>query len=263
MSRSLSPTKERIALIDADGILYAAALAGETTCDGEQMQMLDISYVYKDCLKRIQKQVDWTGADQAFICLSDRTVFRTDILPTYKAKRKATPRPLLLDELRSMVSELAPYKVMLVKNLEADDVCGIASGNLQAAGKEPVIVSPDKDMRTIPGLLLVPPKAGLKPKIEEITEDMADRFHMMQTLMGDVTDNYVGCPGVGAAKAEALLAIFDDACQVERWNAIVAEYERRGFTEADALIQARVSRILRVSDWDTVKKEVRLWDAPR
>jgi DNA polymerase I len=256
-------SNKRIALVDADGILYAAALGGETTCEGEQLQLLDSGYVYKDCLKRIERAIEWTGADQAFVCLSARTVFRKDILPSYKAQRKATPRPLLLDELRAMMSELSPHKVMLVDNLEADDVCGIASGNLQAAGKDPVVVSPDKDMRTIPGKLLVPPRKGLKPKIETITLDMADRFHMFQTLTGDVTDNYVGCPGVGPAKAEKLLAIFDDACPIERWEAIVAEYERKGLTEEDALVQARVSRILRNTDWDTKKKEVKLWNAPR
>jgi hypothetical protein len=43
--------------------------------------------------------------------------------------------------------------------------------------------------------------------MHEITEAQADRFHMIQTLTGDVTDGYPGCPGIGPVKAEQILNV--------------------------------------------------------
>lgn len=255
---------KRIALVDADGILYAAAAKGEVICDGEQLQLLDISVVFKDALSRIEETVSWAKADDAFIILSDRRNFRTDILPSYKGNRKPSKRPLLLDELRKLMAEEAPYKVMLIKGLEADDVCGIAAGQLQKAGNVTVIVSPDKDLLQIPGWVLTPLPGG-KRVLAEITEAAADRWHLMQTLTGDQTDGYKGCPRWGPRKAGNLMDQLDadGASPAERWAAVVAAYAGAGLTEEDALVQARVSRICRVSDWDPINKEVILWEPQR
>lgn len=255
--------RKRIALVDADGILYASALKGETLCDGKQLQLLDIDYIYKDCLERIETQVKWTGANDAFICLSDRRNFRYDILSTYKGNRKQSLRPIMLDELRAMVIELAPYRVKLIPGLEADDVCGIAQGQLQRHGIDPVIVSPDKDMLTIPGYVMTPkPGSSKKPELVNNSEEAADRWHMYQTLIGDVTDNYKGCPSCGPVTAERLLKEFDGQSPALRWAAIVDLFVEKGATPEDALQQAQVSRILRVTDWDPVKKEPILWQPP-
>lgn len=260
--------RKRIALIDADGILYAAALAGETSCDGTQLQLLDVEYLYRDCLKRIERLIDEVEADDAFIILSDRRNFRYTIFPEYKANRKDGPRPLMLDDLRAMVVEEAPYKTWLIEGLEADDVCGIAAGTLMKAGRETVIVSPDKDLLQIPGLVYqtIPTNSRTKGKREIVlvTEEDGDDFHMKQTLMGDTVDGYKGCPGIGPVKARKLIARWkaEQLTPAERWEEIVKLYEASGLTSDEALVQARVSRILRVSDWDPVKKEPVLWTPP-
>jgi hypothetical protein len=256
--------RKRIALIDADGILYACALRGETTCDGEQLQVLDLGHVYKECMERIEALVDEVEADDAFVILSARRTFRLDILPSYKSNRKGGPRPLLLDELRAlMMAPKAPYKAMLIQDLEADDVCGIAAGTLQRAGKEPVIVSPDKDLLQIPGLVFqsLPTNSRTRGKREivEVTEQSGDDFHLRQTLSGDPVDGYKGCPGIGNVKARKLVESFVDLTPRERWVEIVRCYAEKGLTEGEALVQARVARILRVSDWDPVKKVPLLW----
>jgi DNA polymerase-1 len=81
---------------------------------------------------------------------------------------------------------------------------------------------------------------------------------MFQTLVGDTSDGYKGCPGVGKVKAEKLLI---DAMEngVPLWTVVKAQYEAKDLTEADALTQARLARILRWSDWDNEKKEPILW----
>ena len=43
------------------------------------------------------------------------------------------------------------------------------------------------------------------------------------------------------------------------WQSVVELFESKGFTEEDALLQARVARILRYEDYDFEKKEVILW----
>lgn len=259
-----------IALIDADGLLYAAALQGQMNMDGEDkpIAMTSVEYVFKDACKRIETEVAAVekamarDVDEVFICLSDRRNFRYDILATYKGQRKASDRPILLDGLRKMFDEEAPHTVMLIEGLEADDVCGISAGTLQKAGAVTVIVSPDKDLATIPGYVLCKHKG--QHILTLVTQRMADNWHMQQALMGDTCDNYKGCPGWGARKAGDLVDLMDLAglSPAERWAQFVAVFVECGLTEEDALVQARVSRILRVEDWDAQTKEVRLFNFP-
>jgi len=46
------------------------------------------------------------------------------------------------------------------------------------------------------------------------------------------------------------------------WSAVVDAYESKGLTEEDAVMQARMARILRAEDWDFGKKAPRLWCPP-
>jgi hypothetical protein len=270
---------KRIALIDADGILYAAALNGETPIgdNGEVLQLLPLEVIYRNALSRIEEQVGWAKAEDAFIILSDRRNFRTDILKPgmigspgklgYKGQRKASARPKTLDGLRNLMTEEAPYKVMLIKGLEADDVCGIAAGQLQKAGNHTVVVSPDKDLLQIPGEVCTPYRNGrgpLKRMTSVVTEESANHWHQAQTLQGDTCDNYSGCPGWGPSNASYFL----DACygagltQAEIWEEIVQCFLMKGLTREDCLVQAQVSRILRLTDWDAEKKEPILFQFP-
>ena len=250
------PAAKRIGLVDADGILYAAALDGQVVVDGEPLQLLDDEEIFKRCLERIEAQTDMLGdCPQVFICLSDRVNFRKSILPSYKGNRKGSARPVRLDALRAMIVERdILFPVFLISGLEADDVCGIMSTKFQEDGYEACILSPDKDMLTIPGMSLTP-----KGELSIITQERADREHLYQALIGDTTDNYKGCPGIGPVKADRLLDAVEMFPGEDVWDFIVSAFEDAGLTEEDALVQARVARILRVSDWDFEKKEVILW----
>src|SRR3546814_8955273 len=63
-----------------------------------------------------------------------------------------------------------------------------------------VIVSEDKDMQTLPNV-----KIWRQDKLVETTAESAENFWLYQTLMGDSTDGYKGCPGCGPKSAEAIL----------------------------------------------------------
>ena len=84
---------------------------------------------------------------------------------------------------------------------------------------------------------------------------------MLQTLIGDTADNYKGLPGVGKVGAEKI--INQDMSYTDMWQAVVEAYKSKGYTEKDALIQARVSRILRHCDYDYKYKKPILWNIDR
>lgn len=73
---------------------------------------------------------------------------------------------------------------------------------------------------------------------------------------------------MGSKKAEAILEAaltkenherFGGCANDALWHAVKTAYESKGLTEADAIKQARLARILRNEDWDAVKKEPILW----
>lgn len=257
------PVEKRVGLIDADGILYAAALNGQIDMDGEALPLLDAETIFKDALSRADHWASWLGdVGEVFLVLSARDNFRYKVLPTYKGNRKTGERPLALDELRArFIAEDHPggYSVMLIDGLEADDVCGIASTTFQARGYEAVIISPDKDLLTIPGMVLTPKARGVV--FSELTEERAAGYHLYQTMIGDTTDHYKGIPGVGPKKAAELLDTFEDP--KDRWEAMVALAAEKGLTEEELLVQARVARILRAKDWDATLKAPILWSPER
>jgi DNA polymerase-1 len=147
----------------------------------------------------------------------------------------------------------------LKPKLEGDDVMGILSTWRKMKG-EKIIVSIDKDMKTIPGLYC----RDLTLGVVEITEQEADYWHLYQTLIGDTTDGYKGCPGVGPKKAVDLIGTAEEplySSVQEAWETIVVPaYEKAKLTEADALQQARVARILRASDYDFKNQQPILWN---
>lgn len=147
------------------------------------------------------------------------------------------------------------YRTYERPDLEGDDVLGILSTSPKIIRGEKVIVSLDKDLKTIPGLI-----CDMKDfEISEISEAEADYMHMYQTLTGDTADGYSGCPGVGPKNAEKLLADTDGTYQT-MWPVVVGQYQKKGLSEEEALIMARVARICRRDDYDFQRKEVILWN---
>ena len=112
-----------------------------------------------------------------------------------------------------------------------------------------IIVSDDKDMKTIPTRLYRP----ISGESLDISQQEADKNFLTQALTGDSTDGYKGLSGVGIKKAEVILGARP------HWGAVEAAYLKAGYTKEEALTQARLARILRSGDWDYDKKEVKLW----
>ena len=73
-------------------------------------------------------------------------------------------------------------------------------------------------------------------------------------MAGDSTDGYGGVPGVGLITAQKLLDKHG-----ESWETVVDVYESKGLTADDALLTARLARILRHNEYDRETQEIKLW----
>lgn len=247
---------KRTLLIDGDIIAYKAATAVEKVIEwepGEFSTTASLPEAQEIVDTEIANLVEKLDASDHRIALTDSdNNFRKQIFPAYKAKRGK--KPMVMKALKAWL--VAERKALLIPTLEGDDVLGIMATHPAYKG-EKIIVSIDKDMQSIPGLVFNPAK-DKKPR--EITEQQADRFHLIQTLSGDATDEYPGCPGIGKVRAARILdAVAPGEYPRLLWEAVVKEFKKAGFGEEYALTQARVARILRAEDYDSEAKKVRLW----
>jgi DNA polymerase I len=246
-------------LIDGDQFLFKATAAVEHEIRwDEQNHVLYSNEVeawgnFEGMLKRIFERFE-VEPYQAILCFTSSPSFRAKLYPEYKAHRQ-TRKPLCYGLLRKKCEEF--YAVQAVAGLEADDVMGILA--TAPNGLESIIVSEDKDMKTIPT------SVWDGKDLITYTEAEANYWHLYQTLVGDKVDGFSGCPGVGPVKAEKILDTteWEDGGKVAneypKWPRVVEAYKKAGLTEEDALLNARLARILRWSDWDLEKKEPILW----
>jgi 5'-3' exonuclease len=257
-------------LIDADIVAYKIAAANEQRINwgvdeetGEEITSHIVNEDVEDIHLQLQQAIDKfmvdTEADDFLICLSDDNYnWRKKVLPSYKQHRKESIRPEWLYPAKDYLAEAFPsYRR---NTLEADDVMGILSTHPKLVAGRKIIVSEDKDMKTIPGWLYNPGK-DRKPRL--VSEYEANLYHMEQTLTGDATDGYKGCPGAGPKAFLKLLEGWEEGNWVELWNRIVGVYESKDLTEKDAITQARVARICRHTDYNFTDKEVIYWNPPK
>jgi DNA polymerase-1 len=251
-----------VLLIDADIIIYQQACVNEQEIEWSEDEKT-ITLTPELGQAAIDDTIaHWTEKFEAkyvYCCLGSSNNFRKQLMPEYKHFRKKQKPPLLRYELVNYVS--MNHNVISWDTLEADDVMGIMStGPLLADLGTPLIISIDKDMKSIPGWLYNPNKAD--DGVVEVSEEDADYWFYLQVLMGDPADGYKGIPGVGIKKAEKILYEVTGklGCSELYWDVIVEAYEEKGLTEDDAILNARMARILRWEDYDYNNKEVKLWN---
>lgn len=243
------------ALIDADVIVHRSAAAAEFKIDwegdGNVERTVSDEQAAETAIGMTKQWVEQAGCTEAILCFSHPVRFRQNeaVYPPYKTNRTAI-RPAAFQAVVAALEK--HFRFVRLPWLEADDVMGI----LSTAGKvpDPVVVSIDKDLASIPGRLFNPMKDN-KPR--RITPYMADVSWLRQTLTGDPGDGFYGVPGIGPKKADKILEAADGIL-THIWDAIVATYESKDMSEEDAIRQARCARILRAPDYDS-EKGIRLW----
>ena len=244
--------KERVAVIDADILLYKACRVAEEEVNwGDDQWVLwsDLNKVKTIIDDQVSLIVEEMEADRSILCFSDKKNYRKEINPEYKANRRGGRKPLCFQGALQYCKDTYPFRQFT--SLEADDVIGIIA-TTESDKNEYVIVSEDKDLLTVPGL-----HWDLKSKeVYSLSEDEADFNFFAQTLTGDTVDNYKGCPNVGKVTAEKLLKSVEPK---DLWETVVTRYEKAGLKEQDAILNARMARILRKCEYNRTTEEVKLW----
>jgi DNA polymerase-1 len=239
-------------LIDTEGFLVPAAKAAEYAYEWE-LGNWRMGCRHDEAMAYfMDKLADIRAFDPSLpitLCFSSARSFRYGIWPEYKSNRKSEQKTPGWPELVAAVKRLAissGWDVVTLENVEADDALGIL------AGPDDFMASVDKDLLTVPGRHLRNGELVIQAKTE------ADRCFFTQTLVGDRSDHYPGCPGIGEKKAETLLAGFAEEHWM--WGAVLVAYVKAGQTVDQALAQARCARILRPGEYDFETQTPRLWN---
>ena len=240
-------------LIDADWLIYNSCCACEEDTRWNEWQHQLTSDV-RDCLSLIENRLDVykniaENKHDIVMCFTSYPTFRHEIFPEYKINRIGKRKPLALKSVIKEVKER--YETVAYENLEGDDVLGLLATN--GRYKDPIIVSVDKDMRTLPCKLIA------DDSIEHITNKKADRHWFEMSLAGDAGDGILGIKGMGMVTASKTLANTPDTKEA-LWSKVQETYTKKGYTIADAILNARLTRILREGDYDYNTGEVKLWN---
>jgi len=236
-------------LIDGDLFLYKACSAAEFECNVEgdvwylSTNLQQAKDVWNSILDGIKRELE---SDDLVIVFSGKDDFRRSLCPNYKGNRKGKRKPMGYPAMVEFIHATYGSKAVSMPCLEADDYMGILATT--PGSVERIIVSDDKDMKTIPGRLF---RLG---GLSTISVDEANLSWLMQTLIGDATDGYKGCPGVGEVKATTILGKPGNP-----WENVRQAFLKAGLTEEDAILQARLARILKYDDWDASAKQPILW----
>ena len=232
-------------LIDADFTVYKCCAAAETEIDfGDDVIVVTskFSEAYACVMREIKKiQRHFGSFDDIILFFSSPDNFRKKIQGDYKGHRNRKKPCAYKRVINKLKTE---FEVITMPTLEADDAMGIY------ATKYPgnIIVSPDKDMRQIPGMLynfeestLIKPEEGAK-------------WHLVQSAAGDNTDGYSGIPGIGIKRATQM---FEE--KGWSWKTLRDAFKEKGLSEDIALMNARLAKILTTDDYDHEKGEPVLW----
>ncbi len=144
--------------------------------------------------------------------------FRHEAFPEYKAQREETPEdirhsvPIIKQLMQAM-----HIPCLQVDGFEADDVIGTLAIQAGAKGVETYMLTPDKDY----GQLVRDNVFQFRPRhgggYEKLgPSEVCAKYGITNTsqvidllaLMGDSSDNFPGCPGVGEKTAAKLIAQF-------------------------------------------------------
>ena len=232
-------------LVDADYIVYKSCAGAETEIDwGDDVIMVTskFSEAYNNTKRELSKiENAFFSSTDTILFFSDSVNFRKSILDSYKGHRNRK-KPCGYRRVIEALKE--EYEVIRMDTLEADDAMGIYA----TLHHGHTIVSPDKDMRQIPGSLY-----DLN-EVKVVSPEEGYKWHLVQTLAGDQTDGYGGVPGIGVKRA---INLFETNGYT--WKTVLSAFAEKDLGEDIALQNARLAKILTCDDYDLARKRPILW----
>lgn len=145
--------------------------------------------------------------------------FRHEMYKEYKAQRPPMPEDIrnAIPFIKQIIQGFNIVDID-VPGYEADDVIGTLAKKAEAKGFTVYMMTPDKDYAQLvsPNIFMYKPKRSGKEVevwgVPEIMEHFGvshpDQIIDLLGLMGDVSDNIPGCPGIGPKSAQKLIASF-------------------------------------------------------
>ncbi|GCE65715.1 5'-3' exonuclease [cyanobiont of Ornithocercus magnificus] len=237
-------------LVDADVILYSACLSAEYDLEYNEYLTVVASY-FDDARRHVERQLHYIKRrfdaqnSNLILFFSGENNFRKELSTQYKSQR-LRKKPCGYWRLLKYLE--GTYHTQRWPRIEADDAIGIYATS--APPYTCIVISPDKDLRQIPGQLFNPNTNELS----HISPTDGARWHLIQTLAGDRSDNYPGCPGLGASRATSLLDK-----KGYSWQNVVKAFALKNLDQDTALLNARLARILTKNDYDFKLQRPILW----
>lgn len=177
----------------------------------------------KRSLLGVEQAMDEAGVefDRLELYLTGKGNFREEIatIKGYKANRKDNVRPVHYKGIRRYMRER--WSATVVKGYEADDALGMVAHTHGYDGERVVLVSQDKDLRTVPGRHYNPRKKAWSI----VTKQEALLNFYRQVVTGDPVDNIPGCFKAGPKAADELLASVYDQDEATIANAVHDMYK--------------------------------------
>lgn len=246
-----------IALIDSDVLCYRSGFAVESKLSDGTIELEPLSHAFYNVDTTIHSILKATNSDDYTLYLTGKDNFRDKIatIRPYKGNRDKQHRPIYYNEIREYMID--KHNAIVIDNQEADDALSIEQYTqyaasiqsniqmrLEGSDIEPqfntTICTIDKDLMMVPGFNY----NWVTDKLVWRTEDECNRFFHTQLLTGDITDNIVGVPGIGAVKAKQILDRADETgeayiCSVGKEYAKSYEDPERILIEMGRLLYMR------------------------
>jgi DNA polymerase-1 len=205
MTKDKQPT---LYLVDGSNYTYRAffAIQGLSTSKGFPTNAV---YGFNNMLMKLCREMkpDYI----AVVFDSKGPTFRSEAYEKYKANRPAMPDALQpqIPVIKELIRAYA-MPILEKEGIEADDVIGTLAKTYEGKGFRVVIVSGDKDLLQLVSdrVIMIDTMKDKTFDVEGVKEKFGvgpDRVVDVLGLMGDVSDNIPGVPGVGEKTALKLI----------------------------------------------------------
>lgn len=135
----------------------------------------------------------------------------------YKGNRTDVARPVHYEAIRAYLQ--TRWGAEVVEGIEADDIVATIAHSYEYDPERVCIISPDKDLTTVPGRLY----NFRKRLMRIISPDEARVNFYRQMLVGDVVDNVIGCYKTGPKGAVSIVTM--SQTDKESAAAVLGEFE--------------------------------------
>ena len=214
--------KKILFLIDAYALIYRSyyALIRAPRINSKGLNtsaVMGFTNTLHEVMRKVQPTIGQLPTHIA-VAFDHGLTFRHELFPEYKAQREETPEDIRLSiPIIKELLQALHIPTLQVDGFEADDVIGTVAGMAEREGMQVYMLTPDKDYAQLvtKQIHMFRPRHGggyedMGPKevCEKYGIDNTDQAIDLLGLMGDSSDNYQGCPGVGEKTAVKLIQEF-------------------------------------------------------